>query len=189
MKSFACLIVGIALIALVVPVAPLQYALAQNPGGTTKAQHICGSTQTPQVTVGSTVCDRTNASGHCETHMRYYVASTGTCVSNPAESISCYEWQEPWFVKYPIKYNAGYYTAAQWGLGALGNTICYATGLGIGAVTGVTPTGVIVGLIFAITCGAGVTYTVSNLDPCAWGSCSVNWSAGPTAGPYVKRCS
>jgi len=195
MKSLACFVMGIAMIAFVLPGAPMRHVLAQNPGGTTLAQHLCANVWTPTPTQGSLDCIR--ATQQCENYRRYYALSVGSCVPNPAESISCYEWMEPWYVEYPIVYEASYLTPYQIGLilASVAGAICS----GIDYVYSIIPKNFKVikvakntnvpGIVVTIVC-AGVTYTVTDmtLNACDFGFCKVDWSAGPTLGANVKRC-
>ncbi|GHT16822.1 hypothetical protein FACS1894189_1490 [Planctomycetales bacterium] len=108
----------------------------------------------------------------------YYYADTGTC--GGTSEANCFENPEFAWQRYNIASNhVGWLPpelAATLGAGA----ICFAAGT--------ATTGVAMGLVIAVVC-AGVTYAlIGAVDPCLFYSCSINWTAGSTSGPYVTKC-
>ena len=202
LKSFACFVTGIALIAIVVLVAPIQYAMAQT--ATTKHQFYCDTTD-PHVPEFPDVvfCDQNKAD--CNENTKIYFQSVQKCVNGGAECLnSCTEWMGPaTYRTFPIVFK----TTSQWkrvgkvaGGGAVA-IVCY-----VGDAKFLDSSNVpkwikklkilknvnVTGLVLAVVCSqVGDAATEAAIDAifnaCDFGDCKVDWTK-ETVGPDRKHC-
>jgi uncharacterized membrane protein len=190
LPSLACFVTGIAMIAVVVPVARIEYVLAQTV--TTKDKHYCKSTDphTPETPV-DVFCD--HSTGSCNEKTKYFHQPVNECLYNGAEDTSCYSWMGPAeYRKFPIIF-------VDQGLGALqlaldvggGIVLCSinsAMSGGVALAIGFTPLGAgIVGLVTSVLCGLEVYAANLMINSCDFGYCKVDWT-NETVGPNRTHC-
>ena len=174
LKSLACFIMGIALIAIVVPITPFQCALAQT---VTKANHYCKVTA-PHVTETpvDVLCDYSK--GDCNEKSKLFIQDTHECLSSGVEAGTCHEWMGPTkWRRFPIDRIDGGKFATELGLSAAAGALCF-----IGSLK-LTPLGA---SVVSVVC-AGVAYAVIDLNPCIFANCKVDWTK-ETLGPNRTHC-
>ena len=169
MKSFACFVTGIALIALVVPI---QYALAQGTIPKLYCKHTAPNTPQTPATV---FCD--HSKGDCNEKNLYIHVAINECLWSGAEYAGCVYWMGPSYMKAPIVFNDQGIWAYNLGLTLGAAVVCY-----IYCGTGVT------GLVTAVLCAGTVYALTEGVNACEFGAtCPVDWTA-TSPGPDVLRC-
>jgi len=178
MKSLACFVTGIALIAIVVPVAPMRHVLAQS--GTLR-QHECIWTQKAHTSPDSIYCDENV--GHCNsTTLRHYY-DLRSCVETPGGSNSCDYWEQIAYRTVPVIEKTGWKTPAQLGLTGITAAVCYYVGMVPVYIKGVSVPGVVI----AVTCGL-VTYYITDINACVFITCTVDYTGPGIHGPSKTDC-
>jgi len=172
MKSFACFVTGIAMIAVVVPVGPVKYVLAQS---TTVKYHRCEIAPANPTQYPPTVfCD--TAYGHCNTTQKSYFYDCGECVYD-VECPSCYLWSSYKSQHYPVDEVDNGLWSVRLGLALGAGVLCFIGGAAVTTLVG--------GLVAAVVC-AGVTHAIDPINACDFLSCKVKPTSIP--GPKCFLC-
>lgn len=168
MKSFACVVMGMAMIAVVVPVESLLAA----PG--TYEHSRCEQTQNdPSEYPPTLFCDYDSES--CNSSTKVYYNNVGECVDGGAECFtSCTEWTGVSYQSYTVKTKPTLgLPASQFGLALAGGALCFYA----------------VGFVGALICAGGVYFVGAGLiNRCDFIPCTVDWTISPTPGPIRGRC-
>jgi hypothetical protein len=179
LPSLACFVTGIAMIAIVVPVAPVRYVLAQSG---THEDHYCNVTQEAHEYPVNIFCD--SDVGHCNSTTKIHYYELGECVESTTGDTSCYDWSQLSYRIVPVNEKTGWKTPAELGLTGVAAAVCYYIGMVPMYIKGVSVPGVVV----AVTCGL-VTYYITDLNACAFITCTVDYTGPGDHGPYKTACS
>ena len=182
MKSLACFVTGIALIALVVPSAHIQYVMAQSG---TKAKHWCEKIPVSNPVMPVNVfCDRNK--NDCNERYRRFYEDIQRCVGRGDELTSnCNYWQGASYQQYTIKNNGvSTYHAEIVRVSAAGVVGCTLWGT---VATLYTGGNIFAGIAVSIVCGGVVTHHSLTLNICDFGTCSVDYTIPSVSGPNHMR--
>ena len=193
MKSFACFVMGIALTAIVVPVAPIRYAMAQEKS--LKARHWCDEEKLTVEFIPEIIyCDESR--GDCNSYWQRRYFAEGKCVHGGTDCLTdCYEWKGREYLELPAKFvphgNGIYLTYVQLGQAGAGGLVCFLPGAVIGSILAGGLVGTYGGgAIASVVCADGYEYFLNTPLPlCSFGECKRDFTKPRgVPGDPITRC-